>query len=756
MEAFNKLKSKKYNVLIAIIAIITLGFMAYAYVLKEEERIINRDMKILVQTDGKVYVEDIWDINVVDSSTLFITFDRATKSNFSDIKVSYLKENSSTWAPMIQNNSISLDGKEPLNFFHAETYAGQFEIAWGVGLEGSRARRQYKIEYIVDGPTIKYADTAQYYHMLVGKKFKIPIENFSALITFPAPLREETSQIWGHGAPSGTIFFKDGKVEIKAKKVPINTFIEGRVIFPREIVYMAPDNSHFMKDSIIAEEERNAANTMVAVINETNREDFMKKSIAAIIVYLGIVIAYESFRTIKIKTDFPRGHVREWERYADLPKPKLDIAAANVIYEDKGAKDFLISVLMKLAHNKYLEIIKVQEKFDSNDSLVLDSLDEGMKERIKFLIEVSNEKGLDVSPTQLANVYSSVEKSLRTQKALELHIKEKDLSNIRYKLNLRKIEEAAAEDKLGRDEMLVISFLKDTARNVIITEFEYNKRVKSISKIARVNIPTEVFIEANKRFNEEVTNAIGTLYIEQYQLIYTLVKQFTSFSAKYDQLIKETKLEQEEAKIYSVEKERKAVSLLLKPFLEIGVLIVGIYLVFKNLVGPVQFNEPQYILGTGAILVSSVIILLVNKIQFKALDPHLTTAGLNIEAEYRGLYNFLNNDSFIKEYPEESVVIWGEFLVLATYFGIAKKVLRTLQKIHPQIVTELQNTNYTFLDSYHLLRIMDVITTSHRNAALITTGRLISTGASALSRGGGGGFTSGGGGGFGGGGGGSR
>ncbi len=746
-----KVKKHSYFGIVAILILISIILAGIFILSQNEERIKNRDITAIVQVDGKVFVEDIWDINIVNSSTLYQSFDTANIDNFSDIKVSYFDESSNSWIPMKENENIPYNGKENLNYFHAGMYKGNFEIAWGVGLEYGRDRRKYKIEYTVDGPVKNYLDVAEYNHMFVGKDFSLPIENFHALISFPSPLRAETSSIWGHGAPSGEINFVDGKVDIKANKIPANTFVEGRVLFSKEIVREAPEIKINQKASILAEEKRNTENTVISSINDSNRGRIISSTAAAIMLIVGIIIAYEIIQTTKIKKIFSEGVIKTWDRYTDLPATKLNITAANVIYENKGAMNFFVTMLMKLSQKKYLEIIPIKEGIDGS----IDSVDEALMEKAKIAEKACQELGVAGNPIEIANILTAIEKSIRAEKAKELHLKVKELENIRYKLNFKIIEKAEQYNQLDPDEIEVIKLLREIYATSKISDTKFEKKIKEAIKKNKSDLPVEVFVLAKGKFEEDIENEKGIVYIEQYQLINHLVNKFTSFDTRYNILIAREKEQEVKDGIYSLEKEKKYNSSLLSPFLQIALLAFLVYLLLTKLIGNVQFNEREYLIALGFSLVGSLMFIFINKSKLSSLIPHLTDVGKNIKEEYQGLYNFLNNDSFIAEYPEDSIVIWGEFLVLATYFGIASKVLKTLKKVHPQVVTELERTNHSFTDSYYMWHVMDTVRTSKNNIAAANVAMAITSG-SGGSSGGGGGFTSGGGGGFGGGGGGSR
>lgn len=88
-------------------------------------------------------------------------------------------------------------------------------------------------------------------------------------------------------------------------------------------------------------------------------------------------------------------------------------------------------------------------------------------------------------------------------------------------------------------------------------------------------------------------------------------------------------------------------------------------------------------------------------------------------------------------YDEKSIVLWGEFLVLATYFGITNKVLETLREVHPEIIQEMETID-TFSSMNNAINSYSTFSTATTSS--------YTTASSYASSGGGGGFSGGGGG----------
>ena len=80
-----------------------------------------------------------------------------------------------------------------------------------------------------------------------------------------------------------------------------------------------------------------------------------------------------------------------------------------------------------------------------------------------------------------------------------------------------------------------------------------------------------------------------------------------------------------------------------------------------------------FILGAGFII-SAVYLLIVTK-KYVLLQQF----GENEYAKWRGLYNFLKSETLMKEREVIDLVIWEQYLVYATAFGISEKVIKALQ-----------------------------------------------------------------------------
>lgn len=112
-----------------------------------------------------------------------------------------------------------------------------------------------------------------------------------------------------------------------------------------------------------------------------------------------------------------------------------------------------------------------------------------------------------------------------------------------------------------------------------------------------------------------------------------------------------------------------------------------------------------FILGIGFILSS----LYLKKVANKYIL--LTAFGENEHAKWRGLYDFLNSETLMKERTVVELPLWEQYLVYATAFGISEKVIKALVIRCPEAMKSsspiLSNPYYrsrTFYTSSHTFR----------------------------------------------------
>lgn len=70
----------------------------------------------------------------------------------------------------------------------------------------------------------------------------------------------------------------------------------------------------------------------------------------------------------------------------------------------------------------------------------------------------------------------------------------------------------------------------------------------------------------------------------------------------------------------------------------------------------------------------------------------LTQFGEDEYVKWKGLYNFLNSETLMKERTVVELPLWEKYLVYATAFGISEKVIKALKIRCPEIDTQMQSS----------------------------------------------------------------
>ena len=111
---------------------------------------------------------------------------------------------------------------------------------------------------------------------------------------------------------------------------------------------------------------------------------------------------------------------------------------------------------------------------------------------------------------------------------------------------------------------------------------------------------------------------------------------------------------------------------------------------------------------------------------------NLSDKGREELAEVIGLKKYLDEFTLISEREITETIIWKEYMVYATLFGISDKVLEQFKKVYPEKIPELETYNKNVIIAHSYYHSM------HRSA------KRTSGGGGRASFGGGGGFSGGG------------
>jgi len=132
---------------------------------------------------------------------------------------------------LIINNLQIKEGSIPINFT-TKTENNQQIVSWKYTADDET--KDFTVFYTIENAVNNYLDTAEFYWQIIQEGWGVPTQNLIATIHLPYPSPNESLKAWGHGPLTGKVSILDAQTVIfSAKNIPADTFVEGRVLFPK-------------------------------------------------------------------------------------------------------------------------------------------------------------------------------------------------------------------------------------------------------------------------------------------------------------------------------------------------------------------------------------------------------------------------------------------------------------------------------------------------------------------------------------------
>jgi len=248
--------------------------------------------------------------------------------------------------------------------------------------------------------------------------------------------------------------------------------------------------------------------------------------------------------------------------------------------------------------------------------------------------------------------------------------------------------------------------------------YDIEKQGKSVILIRRKNASKSVLPEYISKINDLLIKKFPDGVVEIKQL-----KSKLTYDTTYMDLYKKTNS--------SYEKWFTKTSGL---FEKKGAVITGTIISISLVIAFMFFLLSFFILFIGLLVYS----IKINKQNI--LFGRFTKEGIIKHLKWEGFKNYITDFSLMKQHPPASVIIWEQYMVYATAFGVAKEASKVIGQILPKEVTA-----HSKFSSFSTFAMTSAVISS------IPSSRPSAGGSSGFSSGGGGGGFGGGGGGGGGG-----
>lgn len=597
---------------------------------------LNFDAKI--NYDGSMDVVETWNIDIEETNTLYKTFktDSTKYSGITNVQVSDITNG--TQKSFKEINTLMYHVTKDC-YYGMKNDDGDFEIAWGVGLDNSSATRKYQISYTVEDAVEKYSDYAQLYWQFVGEDFEISSSKITGTITLPTDAKNKDQiKVWGHTEDlNGEIYAREqNKIIFEVNNFRAGRYVEVRTLFPTDMIISSTrgDESKTILDEVVEEE------TIWA--NEANSRRAMKNFINwAIVIAIDIALIFLCLLFIK-------NMIKNMKRLKNLKKfiPTEDILYFREMPRENSTPAEAIYMYKK-----------IKSELQSND---------------------------------LGKMFSATLLDLKLKKVIDFQVmKDQKAKEV---ITIKILDKAASGNLENKDEKAILDFL--------LGAFTVNNK-------------EEITVKELQAYIKNHSSKILALQSD--------IKEGTKAELRKNNLM--DKAEEE--------KYQKVTGALIGYIVALVFTITGGFILFGIL-------ENIYLLiGVIPFILLSIINLILKSVELSRINV-FTQEGVNESEKWKGLKKYMEEFSMLDKREVPEIEIWEKFLVYATAFGIADKVLKQLKIVYPDIENSMNINTYP---SMYLMMNTDF----SRNFTDSISSSMSSAYSSAS--GGGGGFSGGGGGG---------
>lgn len=307
-------------------------------------------------------------------------------------------------------------------------------------------------------------------------------------------------------------------------------------------------------------------------------------------------------------------------------------------------------------------------------------------------------------------------------------------TEIPQKLGSNLVRATVVNNDLGTNNLFIAIILKLINLKIIETKMIKAEGVFSSDKTDYI-LNEEMYINEFNNLNPEDVYVYSLFkkmgnsknYVTDKEFKKVVEKDYVEINSKLENLKKQEKenmYEQKELYIKNEELEEAMKN-------TSGNLWGGLLLVFiAFILLATTYGNTKLVFTFGVLSFVILLIVVILKIREGVYyQEGMTAEGLQTKKELQGLKKQLSKSDFVKEHSEKGVVVWEQYLIYASLFGIATKVLKNIQKMNPQLMEDLETQNPGFGNVMRNYAVFSASTVSH-----------VSTGS-------GGGFSGGGGGG---------
>lgn len=223
--------------------------------------------------------------------------------------------------------------------------------------------KTFRIKYTLKDVAIKHEDTGELYYKFIGDENDTPVKSFSATINLPSIDRENT-KIFAHGPSNGLIAFReDDNIKLDIRSLSPNTFVEARVLFPKDFISSSTNKGSKNFNQIIDEEISFINKIQEDMDHKLKMKDIFNK-VSLIATALGALLISFIFNKHRRSTDI-------FNAYPSLSPQNISPGELRLFISGVNDSRSLMSTIFDLARRDYVAINLGKElKKDKNEFII--------------------------------------------------------------------------------------------------------------------------------------------------------------------------------------------------------------------------------------------------------------------------------------------------------------------------------------------------------------------------------------------------
>lgn len=242
--------------------------------------------------------------------------------------------------------------------------------------------KSFQFKYSLKNIATQHTDTGELYYKFIGAENDTPIKYFSARINIPS-INKDQIKIFAHGPSNGKIYFsEDDKIKLQVSDLPQNSFIEARVLFPKDFLSFSSKTANKTLQSILDEELSFTKELDLEAENKIKMKNFFS-NISIIVTGVGALVVGFIFNKLRRDTDI-------YSNLTSLSPEDITPAELRLFYAQVSDSRSLMATIFDLARRGYIFMDQSNKSQDKETNFILKRTNKSIEDLISHELYLLN------------------------------------------------------------------------------------------------------------------------------------------------------------------------------------------------------------------------------------------------------------------------------------------------------------------------------------------------------------------------------